>query len=208
MASKKARKVYRDDIQIETDLFKLLPTGLKRNISIEKDQPNLIDVEHCHFYHSMNERNGQANTEAVPVGGHTHKITINWDKSVTIKKTLPNGKEMTYEGPEVICGPPVAKKRKKIQGRGWVNVDVPVKFKRDPDLGEDMVDDHTHEVAYIRSEIITKAGLAQKIEAQRKSVAAKVQHDQTLADANKNILDSQSKLDEAQKKVGDVTQDA
>lgn len=84
------------------DLFKLEPATFKKILGVADERllrtnPNAVrmaDVEHCHFFHSV-DSNGRPQKYSSSIGGHCHEIKITIDE---------NG-EFVAE-----CGPPMVKR--------------------------------------------------------------------------------------------------
>lgn len=121
------------------DLFKLQMGTAKRNISWKKKEPELVSIEHVHFYHSHSNR-GEFQKYCVPVANHFHEMT---------PSVMPDGTIVAK------CGPPL-KKVDRILSNGKVKTSVePVQFFHE-EKGVHLVDDHTHPVVYVASEILSQ----------------------------------------------------
>ena len=117
---KQAQKIH--------SLYKLALSTFKANKSWTSEA-NYVDVEHTHFFHTINS-SGQAQTTCAPVGGHFHEMIL-----VT---------PATEDTPPVYkCSGPMKKVRQKNAYGAWEVVSVPVNG----------IDHHTHEVTYLHSEI-------------------------------------------------------
>ena len=134
-------KVLRHQISFEHDLFKLSVATFKRNVSYKYLQPEIIEAEHVHFFHSKNSK-GAPQKYCHAVGGHFHEVTVDWD---TGKAT---------------CGPALTRRTIKIPNTsrsitriGTVKWDA---INMDTGDQSEIVDDHTHEVEYIRTEVISE----------------------------------------------------
>lgn len=127
------------------DLFKLKVSSVRKDINRHKTGlPIFHNIEHCHFFHSHNSK-GKPNEHCVAAAGHVHEIKVEVDKDGNLK---------------AVCGPPVRKVTKKLRRGGSKKVLEPVRFF-DPDNvhkrgSEWIVDDHRHEVEYLRSEQLLK----------------------------------------------------
>ena len=78
--STKPNRVFGINQEIDTDTYKLEVSAYKRNLSWEKKQkPSLIDVEHCHFYHSF-DSSGKKMDKCNHVGGHAHHVVTEVDE--------------------------------------------------------------------------------------------------------------------------------
>lgn len=137
--------IWRGQREWRHDLYKLKLSLFKKNESYRKYEPQLRDVEHVHFYHST-DRTGRPLETSGAVGGHFHKVTV---------KTLPDG-TMTAE-----CGPPIRWVERRQRNGKMVRELAAVKFN-DGDDGRWITDDHTHEVEYLGSEMVSEAGFAKQ----------------------------------------------
>jgi hypothetical protein len=154
------KKVLKGTRQFEHSLFKLKPARMLKNVSWKHKLPDVISIEHCHIYHSINER-FQPNTFCAPAGGHFHEVTVDWSK-----------KAKDSDGPLVTCGPAVRKKLTYIDGlAGPVTSIDPVCFERHKEVGGDITDNHTHEVEYIDTEVLSAATREQKREQERRLIS-------------------------------------
>ena len=111
------------------DLFKLTVSKLKKNIAIGGQQPDYVDIEHVHFFHTITS-DGKPQTRTNSVAGHFHKIKIT--------PTKPG------HPPIVECASGPLKEVVKLQYGKRVKVEVPF----------DEIDTHTHEVEYHKSNVI------------------------------------------------------
>ena len=111
------------------DLFKLTVSKLKKNIAIDGQQPDYVDIEHVHFFHTITS-DGKPQTRTNSVAGHFHKIKIT--------PTKPG------HPPIVECASGPLKEVVKLQYGKRVKVEVPF----------DEIDTHTHEVEYHKSNVI------------------------------------------------------
>jgi hypothetical protein len=74
-----AKRVYTSNMTIDSDLFKLEASSMKKNVGIYDAAPMLIDVEHCHFYRTF-DSNGKYMNKCNFVGGHTHEVKTSVSK--------------------------------------------------------------------------------------------------------------------------------
>jgi len=142
-------KTIKGDREFEHDLFKLKVAKLKRNVSWKYLVTDIVEVEHCHFYHSIDEK-GKAQQYCVSVAGHFHKIDVDWSEFGDDNR-----------GPKVTVGPALEFKYVKLRGGGKRQVKriVPVSFDREnPGTGEiiQIKDSHTHAVEYLDTEPISQ----------------------------------------------------
>ena len=120
-----ARSYFGQSI-LDHDLFKLAAAPMVRNTSYEGQVPKLIDIEHCHIYHTI-DSSGRKMDTCSAVGGHFHMMKVNQTEGGV---------------PQVTCSPAMRYVLQKINGRlQRVMTTVPG-------------DDHTHEVVYLGSQKI------------------------------------------------------
>lgn len=110
-------------------LYKLEVAKFKKNTSYS-GAPKWEEVEHCHFFHTIDAAGGPQ-TECAPVGGHFHVMEL-----------VSPGTEDTP--PVYRCSPPMKRVRVKNPDTGRFEV------KTVPANG---VDNHIHTVTYKHSEI-------------------------------------------------------
>lgn len=96
-SNKKLERVYAKQQELDHDLYKLKVASLVRNASYNESQPIFENVEHCHYFHSIDSRGRKMETSS-KVGGHFHKMEVQ-----------PDG--------TVICGPAVTEVKVKKHGR-------------------------------------------------------------------------------------------
>lgn len=77
---RKVNRVYNRDMEIDSDTFKLDVANYAKNLSFDDNNPLLIGVEHCHFFHTF-DSNGKKQIRCNAVGGHTHEVTISIDEN-------------------------------------------------------------------------------------------------------------------------------
>lgn len=80
------KRVYKGDLEIDHDLFKLEVSTMRKNISINETDPLYTGVEHCHFFHSY-DSNGRKQDSCAPIAGHTHEVEmfVNADGDIDAK---------------------------------------------------------------------------------------------------------------------------
>ena len=171
------RKVMKGTRSFEHDLFKLQAAKMLKNHSWKFKEPMIVELEHAHIFHSINDATLQPNTHCTAVGGHTHEITVDWTKKVRREKTLPDGRVEIYEGPLVKCGPAVEVKVTHRGGRSfrkYVKVGWP---GTNPQNGDDVMieDDHTHDVEYLDTETISLGQRNERRQEERQRVASVMQ---------------------------------
>lgn len=120
------------------DLFKLTPAFMKKNTSYKKYEPQIQEVEHSHFFHS-HDKKGTKMEFCQPVGNHFHRVivAVDGDGNITAK-----------------CGPALQKVLIKTKSGKSKSQILPVSY-HDGNKEEDIVDDHTHEIDYKHSEMIS-----------------------------------------------------
>ena len=64
---------YAKDVEMDHDLYKLEVAKFKKNISWEEGVEQLIDIEHCHMFHTY-DSNGRKMVSCNFVGGHDHEV--------------------------------------------------------------------------------------------------------------------------------------
>lgn len=121
------QRIYKQDVKIESDLFKLQMSKMKKDMDNNRDDPNLIQMEHCHVWRTY-DSDGKPQQYCSPIGGHFHEITYEEDENGAVKITS--------------VSPPLTWGAKKIKGR-FKKVAVP--------LPEHLMDEHTHTTEYIES---------------------------------------------------------
>lgn len=159
----KAKRFAKGSKEVEHDLFKLLPATMKRNISWKWKRPNVVQLEHCHIFHSVDSDTLKANKYSTSVGGHFHEINVDWEHADA------DGQ------PRIVCGPPLEMIKTQIDDEVIREI-VPVVFEVHDKLkrkgAKDIVDDHTHELEYLGSETLTQNGTQELRASQKKVIAA------------------------------------
>lgn len=154
----RVERFMRSAVEHTEDTFKLLLSKMKKNYSYKWRQPELMDIEHTHIFHSINDTTLQPNKYCAPVGGHFHECRHYID-------------EETGQ-PMVEVGPPLHFVNRKLAGGRVVKRAVPVTFERtltdaeaarfdaDHQIPEYTLekDLHTHEVEYLGSSTFTVKG--------------------------------------------------
>lgn len=116
------------------DLYKLEVAPCKKALGHSEDDPQLFDAEHVHFFHTV-DSNGKILSTSGAIAGHFHEMEV-----------IPN--EDPTLPPKVRCASgPMQMVKRKVKGR-YVKVAEPVVI-----MGE--LDDHTHQVTYLRSDLIS-----------------------------------------------------
>lgn len=131
-------------------LVKLMPAKMKKNFSFNPHQPKIVEIEHCHFFHSVDSK-GTPQTKTNMVGGHYHDVTMVMGKDA-------DGKEVLVD---VKIGPPLKQGYKRLQsGRqvksatkiSWVDESV---IKGEDDEPLLIEDNHEHQWHYYGKETIS-----------------------------------------------------
>lgn len=155
----KITRVLRGARILSQDVFKLKVANRLFNLSWKAAQPKLIEQEHCHFFRSINDQ-GIPNEYSTAIGGHFHKVTLEWDEDGTLLSAK--------------CGPPLHKTQVTMgASKRKVSRIVPVTFDNEnlhTGILEHLPDSHTHEMDYLYTDEFT----TQKREAMRAEEAAKV----------------------------------
>lgn len=125
---KTAKRVYKGDVEVDHDLFKLDVAMMQKDTSYEGAAPNYLPVEHAHFFHSYSSK-GKKQEYCSFTGGHAHKCKMSIDSS---------GDLVLEIGPAVVN-----------RGGKWVP-----NMLRDENGNYSIKDNHTHKSSYIRSEKI------------------------------------------------------
>jgi hypothetical protein len=129
-----AQRVYADEIVIEHDLYKLKLASMKKNVAYMPNTFEILSVQHEHFFHTV-DSSGTKQKHSNLVGSHFHQMTV-----------VPQGNGAP---PIVKCGPAVKEVKKLVNGRVVKVVEPCLRY---PDERGDMqVDNHTHEIEYIKS---------------------------------------------------------
>lgn len=122
------QRIYKNEIQIKSDLFKLELSKCNLNKGWN-DSVNLEEIEHVHFFHTY-DSDGKKMTRTNSVAGHFHVVEF--------KEQGPN------KPVEIISvSGPMRDVKRKIRGR-YHKVTEPVDSM--------LEDNHTHDIAYRRSE--------------------------------------------------------
>lgn len=129
--SDQQKRVFSSQKEFVHDLFKFEVAKFKKNIAIDGYEPEYIDAEHVHFFHSITS-DGKPQTRTNSVGGHFHKVKLT---------PQTNGQPPLVE---CLSGP--LKEVVKIQYGKRIKTEVPFND----------VDTHTHEVKYEKSNVIVE----------------------------------------------------
>jgi hypothetical protein len=129
------QRVFKGDMKVMIDTFKLKVATFKKNIAPDGKQfkPNYVPFEHAHIFHTRQE-NGKENLCCAPVGGHTHEVII-----------------------EVVDGKFVGRTSEPIQFRGSEKIAPKM------DAQGRVIDNHTHEVEYLKSDEHTPKSVSPEV---------------------------------------------
>ncbi len=151
----------RHDVAFRHDVFMSDAKDCARNISFVYLKPEIVMVPHKHVYHSHNNQ-GKKLARTGSAAGHWHYIEHFVNAAGEIKaKCGPAMHEVTIISPS---------------GRSYNKIEE-VAFEREvtngPNAGstERVVDDHTHEMAYLGSEELSPQGIQAALEKDRKEAA-------------------------------------
>lgn len=115
--------------QYTHDLFKLELATFKKNVALAGHEPEYENAEHVHWFHTITS-DGKPQTRASSVGGHFHKVEV-----------ISQGEG---KPPIVRCASGPLKEVVTMQYGKRVKKEIPVND----------VDSHTHNIKYIKSDII------------------------------------------------------
>ncbi len=130
--AQKWQPTYQQNVEFDSHLFELKTGKMLKNLSWKSDKPDIRSIDHQHFFHS-HDSSGREMNQSTSTGGHFHIVTTTIDPKTGAPKA-------TCSGPKTY----VHKKGKKFL------VDMP-SFKAIDQNGNEIVDNHVHEVAYARS---------------------------------------------------------
>lgn len=136
-------KMRGQQVQIH-HLMKAELAKFKKNRSWKKDQPEIIDVEHVHFFHTINST-GKAQKFTAAVGGHFHEVEWSIDSRTgePVAKCGPPLKRVAVPGPDGL----VEYENRPIE---WYD-----KVGKMGKRGTTIVDNHTHPMSYLGSDEIS-----------------------------------------------------
>lgn len=123
---------YQQNVEFDSHLFELKSGKMLKNVSWKTDQPDIRQIDHQHFFHTHDSA-GKEMKHSTATGGHFHIIEVSKDP----KTGAPIAK---CSGPKTF----IHKKGKKLL------VDMP-SFKAVDENGNEIKDNHTHEIVYARS---------------------------------------------------------
>lgn len=155
-------RVFRSQTTLHHDLFLLSPESMLKDIRLNKegipDREETVAVKHQHFFHTIDSA-GRKQDTCSPIGGHFHVMEV-----------IDNGPN---DPPTVKCvSGPMRWGIKRVNGK---NKKVPVPANE--------YDDHTHDITYVQSEMITP----RKANAEAAKVQANVARTEAAADKGGNL---------------------
>lgn len=154
------------------DLFKLEVAMMQKNVSWRKKRPELVEIEHAHFFHSHSS-SGTPQKYCAAVGGHFHEITTAVDQNGNIVAK---------------CGPALRKVDKRLSN-GTTKTEIEEIIYNHEERKIPIVDDHTHDMTYVGSEQMSPQKIKQIQTANAEGVSefmqqAPVQQEPTLAESD------------------------
>lgn len=175
----KAPKIRKGQREIEVSRFKLLTGYAKHNKSYKYKLPVFADdTPHVHWFRDFDARSGKPQVFASMVAGHTHRIEVDWDETRDVEVEYPDGSKQVFKDqPIITCSPAIVEVKtyfdpnqpphRSMQPRVFANR-VP-----GPDgQVRDIVDDHTHQVIYLDTEVLTFAQIQQIRAKSREEISA------------------------------------
>ena len=152
--------VFRDQMSVRLDRFKLQVANMKKNTSWDRKRPQLVDMEHAHFFLSKNEA-GQPQEYCSPIGGHFHKLLSMKVEPVKTGMIVDdeNGNQIEEVKNLLVArfGPALRNEYIKRSDGTMKKVIRPVSFNilvetEDGEEQRKLEDAHTHEAVYLHSE--------------------------------------------------------
>jgi len=123
-------RVYREQVVIETDVFKTTIGMMNKNIGTDRS-PRLEPTEHVHFFRTY-DSDGKKYTKTNSVGGHYHLVELEEQEEGPVKILSVSG--------------PMRDIKVKDRKKGLVIQSAPIH--------EDLEDTHTHDLVYLESQKI------------------------------------------------------
>lgn len=156
------------DIGFKSHLFKLEPAPCKKNKSWQKNNPDLHDIEHCHFYHSKDSK-GRSQVNSVPIADHFHKIELKWDGDKLLSAT---------------CSPPLTLDKTR-RGSRVVRTEKQVRFPQSDDPRDDIIDEHVHEITYLGYDELSSRRVHENVAKSQAQISSMMEGAQVKAQAAK-----------------------
>lgn len=137
-AFERRTRVYRNQQELDHDLFKLKPSKFRRNMGYSDESILLVDIEHSHHFHTI-DSSGKKQDACTPIGGHFHYVKV---------VGADDGKEPVLE-----ISKPMKWILKAVPGKKKLQrVAVPLTCPNHE--GAIVDDEHTHDYEYLGSEKI------------------------------------------------------
>jgi len=129
--SNETTRRFNQGFRIESDTFQLTTSKLIKDINNKINDPFFVKHDHQHIWRTF-DSDGKKQIYSSPVGGHFHEITFEESKNGEPAKVLSISEPLTF-GIEMVRGKP-----KKVA----------------KPLAEYLEDKHTHEVLYLKSDVV------------------------------------------------------
>lgn len=142
--------VLKGEVEHTHHLFKaLVAKALKKDSYTPGYETPKYDIDHCHFFHTMNSM-GTEQKYTPFINGHCHEVSWGVDDEGNLKAK---------------CGPPLRKKVRIMKNGGQKVVYVPVEYRDSGDdsatRGDWITDKHVHEMEYQHSVVLTDDKISQ-----------------------------------------------
>jgi len=129
--------IWKNQMEKRHDVFKSDVRDFLKNTSFKAGQISIEKVQHSHIFHTIDSR-GKELQLTDTVGGHFHEVKVEVDENGYLK---------------AVCGPAMVRENIKTRS-GLAKIKIsPLRF-HDEYNDKDIVDDHSHEFTYLRSEMI------------------------------------------------------
>ena len=156
--------IWKSNQEFRHDLFKLELSRMKKNMSYKENRPIIEEIEHCHFFHSITNK-GTRNDFCQPVGGHFHKVETSIDDEGNVVAK---------------CGPPLKKETVRLKTGKYIKKIMSIEYPSvNENTGEErnIIDDHTHSVVYLNSEMVSESRTRAQHTADRQQLAQLQPHE-------------------------------
>ena len=94
------KRVFGKNMILDSDLFKLKIANMKKNVGYSEKKQILIDVEHCHFYRTI-DSSGREQANSSFVGGHTHDVKVSVSQQGELKASCGKARGSKFEDTHV-----------------------------------------------------------------------------------------------------------
>lgn len=128
---------WKGEKEFRHDRFELSVEKSKTNMSFKKFDPQLVDKDHKHWFHAVDKK-GRKRKYCTPMSGHFHEVMTSIDSEGNLVAT---------------CGPALRKVIRKLRSGKYDKIIERVQFLTETGSIED---NHTHEVTYDRSEMVSE----------------------------------------------------